>query len=77
MIGGGYWSLSSVGQGIAPYETFTGSTGITYNLTRALHAVARYDLRQQEVTIVGYRATSYRITLGLAFSPGSLPLSLW
>ncbi len=76
-IGGGYYSLASLGQTIAPYHTFTGSTAISYSLTRALHALARYDLRQQEITLAGYRATSYRLTLGLAFSPGSLPLSLW
>lgn len=76
-IGGGYYSLSSLGQNLQPYKTYTGSTGFTYNLTRALHAVGRYDLRQQEITIAGFRATSYRISLGLAFSPGSLPLSLW
>ena len=46
-------------------------------MTHAFHAVARYDLRQQEITIAGYRATSYRVTLGMAFSPGSMPLSLW
>jgi hypothetical protein len=76
-IGGGYFSLASLGQGIAPYQTFSGSSGITYNLTRTLHALARYDLRQQEISIAGYRSTSYRLTLGLAFSPGTLPLSLW
>lgn len=76
-IGGGYWTLSSVGQGLKPYQTFTGSTSLTYNLTHSLHAVARYDLRQQEITIAGFRATSYRLTLGLAFSPGAVPLSLW
>lgn len=76
-IGGGYWSMSSLGQGLQPYQTFTGSTSFTYTLTRALHAVARYDFRQQEITIVGFRASSYRVTLGLAFSPGALPLSLW
>jgi hypothetical protein len=76
-IGGGYTSLSSLGQGIAPYKSYVGSSGLTYNMTHALHLVARYDLRQQEIKIAGYRATSYRLTLGLAFSPGALPLSLW
>jgi hypothetical protein len=76
-INGGYYALSSIGQGIQPYTMITGSTGLTYNLTHALHLVARYDLRQQEIYIAGYRSTSYRATLGLAFSPGTLPLSLW
>ncbi len=76
-ISGGYWSLTSLGQGIPPYRMFTGGAGLTYNLTHALHAVARYDVRQQEISIAGYRATSFRATVGIAFSPGSLPLSLW
>jgi hypothetical protein len=76
-VSGGYSSLASVGQGLAPYSMVIGGAGITYNLTHALHAVARYDLRQQEINIAGFRATSYRATVGIAFSPGSLPLSLW
>jgi len=76
-LGGGYTAYSSLGQGLPPYRTFTGSLGIAYSLTHALHAIARYDLRQQEITIAGFRNTSYRISLGLAFSPGTLPLSLW
>jgi hypothetical protein len=76
-ISGGYASLESVGQGLQPYSMFTGGAGITYNLTHALHAIARYDLRQQEIQLATYRATSYRATVGIAFSPGSLPLSLW
>ncbi len=76
-IGGGYFSMSSLGQSIQPLQSYTGSVGLTYNLTHALHAVARYDLRQQSIAIAGFRTTSYRLTLGLAFSPGALPLSLW
>jgi hypothetical protein len=74
---GGYSSLNTLGQGLAPYSMFTGGAGLTYNLTHALHAVARYDARQQEIELAGYRRTSYRVTLGIAFSPGSVPLSLW
>jgi hypothetical protein len=76
-ISGGYSSLASVGQGLAPYRMFTGGAGLTYNLTHALHAVARYDARQQEIELAGYRRTSYRASVGIAFSPGALPLSLW
>lgn len=76
-VNAGYWSLSSFGQDIPPYRAFTGGAGFTYTIARALRAVARYDARQQDITIAGYRATSYRVTLGLAFSPGAIPLSLW
>ena len=73
----GYNSLSSIGQGIAPYRQFTGGAGLTYNFTHAIHGLARYDVRQQEIQLAGYRGTSYQISLGIAFSPGTLPLSLW
>jgi hypothetical protein len=76
-ISGGYSSLESFGQGLAPYRSFNGGAGITYTLTHAFHAVARYDVRQQEIQLAGFRGTSYRVALGLAFSPGTLPLSLW
>jgi len=76
-VSAGYWSMSSLGQDIPPYRSFTGGAGLTYTLGRALHAVARYDARHQDVTIANYRATSYRVSLGLAFSPGAIPLSLW
>ncbi len=78
---GGYGSLASVGQGIQPYHQFTGGTGLTYALTRAVHVVARYDARHldivQGVGPVGYRRTGYRASIGLTFSPGDIPLSLW
>ncbi len=76
-IGGGYTSLTTIGQGLAPYRSWTGGVGATYNVTHVIHAVARYDVRQQEIDIAGYRRSSYRVTLGIAFSPGTLPLSLW
>lgn len=77
LIGGSYWSVSSIGQEIPSYNMYSGSVSTTYSITRALHAVARYDLRHQDIIIAGYRQTSYRVTLGVAFSPGDIPLSLW
>ncbi len=76
-ISGGYNTLKSVGQGIQPYTQFTGGAGFTYGLTRMFHVVGRYDARHQEIDLNGFRRTSYRATLGIAFSPGDIPLSLW
>jgi hypothetical protein len=70
-------TLASLGQSIQNYRQFTAGTGMTYALTRDLHLVARYDARHQVINLAGYRQTSYRITFGLAFSPGDVPLSLW
>jgi hypothetical protein len=76
-LGGSYSTLSSIGQNIPGYAQTSGSGGATYRITGALHAVARYDARRQDITFVGYRRTGYRATVGLSFSPGNIPLSLW
>ena len=74
---GGESSLASIGQGLVGYRQAVGGAGFTYALTRAFHLTSRYDLRHQDINFGGYRPTSYRVTLGLAFSPGNVPLSLW
>jgi len=77
-VNGGYYELFGIGQGIKPYQTYSGGAGFTYGLSRSFHIVGHYDARHQEITnISGYRNTGYRVMLGLAFSPGDKPLSLW
>jgi hypothetical protein len=76
-IGGIYGKLASIGQGIVPYTQKSGSAGATYKFLRSLSAVARVDARDQAVDIHGYLRTSYRATVGLTFSPGTIPVSLW
>lgn len=76
-LGGGYFSLNSLGPGYPPYRTATGGGGITYSLPWQLHIVARYDYRYQEVENAIYKHTGYRASLGLTWSPGKVPLSLW
>jgi hypothetical protein len=73
----GYYKLASIGQGIPTYGQFSAGAGITYSLPYAMHIVARYDARHQDIDLAGYRRTGYRVTLGLAYSPGKVPLSLW
>jgi hypothetical protein len=77
-LSGGYYSLNTIGQGFRPYSGATGGAGFTYGLTRMFHIVGRYDYRHQEIVFVnGFRNNSYRASLGVAFSPGDVPLSLW
>jgi hypothetical protein len=76
-ISGGYQSLNSLGQGIKPYSTGTGGAGLTYTLPWSLHLVSRYDYRYQQIEDLTYKHTGYRAMIGLSFSPGRLPLSLW
>lgn len=76
-ISGGESSLNSVGQSLQGYRQLNGGAGMTYAITRALHFLARYDARHQEIDLAGYRRTADRATIGLTFSPGDVPLSLW
>jgi hypothetical protein len=76
-ISGGEYELSSLGQGLQAYQQFSGGVGGTYAVYKALHLTARYDARHQEIDVAGYRRTSYRAMIGIAFSPGTVPLALW
>jgi hypothetical protein len=74
---GQYSSLKGLGQNIKPYRQVSGGAGFTYGLNRYLHLTARYDARHQEIDVAGYRRNGFRATVGLVFSPGDVPLSLW
>ncbi|HXP89108.1 MAG TPA: hypothetical protein VN841_30585 [Bryobacteraceae bacterium] len=76
-VGGNYAKLTTIGQGLAPYTQKTGSVGATYEIFRDLHATARFDGRDQTISVNGYVRASYRASVGLSFSPGTIPLSLW
>lgn len=70
-------NLKSVGQDLGNFAQYNAGAGFTYGLTGFLHVIARYDARHEDINIAGYRRTGYRTTIGLAFSPGNIPLSLW
>ncbi len=76
-VSGGYGSLATLGQGIPPYNTYLAAASMTYNLTHAINLVGGYSLRKQDISLAGYNRNSYQATVGIAFSPGTLPLSLW
>ncbi len=76
-IEGGYSKISSIGQTLGDYATYTGGAGASYTLSRSIHITSRYDLRHMAIDYAGFLRTSYRVSLGLAFSPGDIPLSLW
>jgi hypothetical protein len=76
-VSGGYSALSSLGQGIAPYRGANGGAGMTYTMPYSLHLTARYDYRYQAIESLIYKHTGYAVSLGVAYSPGKVPLSLW
>jgi hypothetical protein len=76
-ISGGEYSLSSLGQNLQAYRQFNGGASTSIAIYKALHLMARYDIRHQEIDFAGYRRSSYRAMIGFAFSPGAVPLALW
>ncbi len=76
-LGGGYFKLIPLTQTIKPFSQINASAGVTYAIGRGFHAMARFDGRQQVIDINGYQRDSYRATIGVTFSPGPVPVSLW
>jgi len=76
-LAGGYSSLASLGQGIQPYRGGNAGAGITYTMPYSLHLVGRYDYRYQAIEDLIYKHTGYRVSMGITYSPGRVPLSLW
>ncbi len=74
---GGYYTLKSIGQNLGSYSQYSAGAGITYALGRDIHLSLRYDFRDQQVNVSNYKYNGSRATVGLVFSPGNLPLSLW
>ena len=76
-IDGGYFKINAVGQVQEGYSQYSGGAGISYTLGHDIHLSARYDYRDQQIVLSNYKHAGSRATIGLNFSPGSLPLSLW
>ena len=74
---GGYYNLKSVGQNIGQFAVYSAGAGITYALGRDIHLSVRYDYRDQQIDLSAYKQNGSRASIGLNFSPGNVPLSLW
>jgi len=74
---GGYYTIKAVGQVQGSYSQYSAGAGITYSLGRDIHLAMRYDFRDQQIDLSNYKHSGSRVTIGLNFSPGNLPLSLW
>jgi hypothetical protein len=76
-VDGGYFSLKSIGENLGNYAQYSAGGGVSYALGRDIHLSLRYDFRDQQVDVSNYRHNGSRATVGVNFSPGNLPLSLW
>ena len=76
-VSGSHGTYSSLSQDLGKYTNYSAGAGVTCRLKSWLHLVARYDARRYEVEGADFRRIAQRASLGLAFSPGELPLSLF
>lgn len=77
-VNGTYGRMTALVQTIGAYTAYGAGSGITRDLGRGLHAVLRLDARHYDVaSALPFNHTEYRASLGVAFSPGDLPLALW
>ena len=76
-ISGGYNSMVALDQTGYRFSQGNGGAGMTYDLGHNVHLSARYDFRDQQIIGANYALRGSRVTVGLLFSPGNVPLSLW
>jgi hypothetical protein len=74
-----YSRLESVGQSnLASYAYYGGGGGMSYRVTHSLFASASVEARSAQINVTnGLSQVGYQVTIGLSFSPGTLPLALW
>lgn len=73
----GYSRLSSLAQTLGRYRSYHAGAGMTYRLAGPLSLFARVDGRKYNLRGTGFGRIYHRSTVGLTFSPGDIPLSLW
>jgi len=76
-LNGGYYKLNGIGTLEQTQWTAMAGAGFTYGISRSFHLTGRYDARDTNLTFANYKHTASRVTIGIAFSPGDVPLSLW
>jgi hypothetical protein len=76
-LSGGYSTLGGLSQGLSSYSQWNAGAGGSYSLGRAFQLTARYDARQTDLDTYSYHRIGYRVSFGITFSPGTLPVSFW
>ena len=75
--GASYYGYSSVAQTIGAYSSYGVGGGASMKISQAFSLIARLDGRHYDVDSSALVRNSYRATLGIAWSPGDRPLSIW
>jgi len=76
-LNAGYSRLATLGQSLPPYTNFQAGAGLDYRIATGVHLRLRYDYRNYSTQYLLYKIDSNRVSLGMAYSPGSAPLAIW
>ncbi len=77
-VNASYSTYSSIYQQIGDYSAVSGGGGLTYKVNEWLHITGDYRAHRNDVSRTSYPNRFYtQASVGLAFSPGEFPLSLW
>ena len=75
-VNAGYGSLSSLGTALPPYSQYYAGADLGFAIMDSLHITAGFSGRHQDIELSSFRRDATRTSLSIAFSPGSVPLSL-
>ena len=73
----GYDEWKSLTRSMPPYRNFSGGAGVSRQLTRIMHLTVRWDYRDMGSDLHTYDRAGQRASVGLAFSPPDVPLTMW
>ena len=76
-ISADYTAYSSFSNDLGRYASYSSGGGVTYRLVEWLHWTADYRVRRYDIGSGTLRRLDQRVSIGLALSPGELPLPLW
>jgi hypothetical protein len=75
-IDGSVSSLSTLGQNLQDYRWYGATASLGYNIGAGFNLNATYTRRYQDIQAQTFQRDSSRISFGIYFSPGSVPISL-
>ena len=76
-IGVGQDQLSSVAQQIGTYASYYGRMSLSHPFSHGIQSTFNFDYRKLGFSNNTYARNQYRISIGLAWSPGPGPLKFW
>ncbi len=74
-IVGGRSKLASLGQNLVPYTQYNASGSLTYRIGSGFNLAAGYNRRYQDINAFTFQRDSSRVTFGIYWSPGQIPVS--